>query len=387
MEPVTRFFDPPKESFFLFGPRGTGKSSWIQARIPDALRIDLLDPESHRSFAARPERLHDFIAANPRKRTIVIDEVQRVPELLSVVHALRENRKELRFVLTGSSSRKLRRGATDLLGGRALLKTLHPFMAAELGRGFRLEQALRTGLVPLVVAASDPLETLRAYHSLYIREEVQAEGLVRNIGDFARFIEAISFSHGGVLNLSNVARECQIERKTVEGYLSVLEDLLLSVRIPVFSKRAKRTLAVHPKFYMFDAGVYRAARPAGPLDRTEEIEGAALEGMVFQHLRAWNAYRGEKNALSYWRTRRGVEVDFVMYGPEAFCAIEVKGAKRVHPQDVRGLREFKIDYPQASTLLLYRGRERIEVEGVLCLPCEEFLRELHPKRAGKMLID
>jgi predicted AAA+ superfamily ATPase len=387
MESVTRFFQAPKQSFFLFGPRGTGKSSWIKAQLPDALRLDLLEPESHRAYAAKPERLRDLVEANPRKTTLVIDEVQKVPALLSVVHALSEERKNLRFVLTGSSARKLRREATDLLAGRALLRTMHPFMAAELGRSFRLERALQIGMVPLVVASESPEETLRAYHTLYIKEEIQAEGLVRNVGGFARFLEAISLSHGSMLNLANVSRECEVERKTVEGYLSVLEDLLISVRIPVFTKRAKRTPAVHPKFYMFDAGVFRAARPKGPLDRTEELEGAALEGLVFQHLRAWNAYRGERNTISYWRTRTGLEVDFVLYGPDGFWAVEVKSAKRVHSADVRSLRQFQEDYPEAVPLLLYRGKERITVDGILCLPCQDFLLQLVPTRAGKHLVD
>jgi len=387
MESVIRFFEAPKQSFFLFGPRGTGKSSWIKAEFPDALRLDLLDPESHRTYAARPERLRELVDASPRKHTLVIDEVQKVPALLTVVHALSEERKQLRFVLTGSSARKLRREATDLLAGRALLRTMHPFMAAELGADFRLERALQIGMVPLVVASRDPEDTLRAYHALYIKEEIQAEGLVRNVGNFARFLEAISLSHGSVLNLSNVARECAVERKTVDGYLSVLEDLLISVRVPVFTKRAKRTPAVHPMFYMFDAGVFRAARPRGPLDRPEEIEGAALEGLVFQHLRAWNAYRGDRHTLSYWRTRTGLEVDFIVYGPDGFWAIEVKSAKRVHTADVRSLLQFREDYPEATPLLLYRGKERITVDGVLCLPCQDFLVALEPTRAGKHLVD
>lgn len=386
METVPRFFQAPRQSFFLFGPRGTGKSSWIRAALPEALRIDLLDPEAHRAYAARPERLRELVAANPKRGTIVIDEVQKVPVLLEVVHALQEERKSLRFVLTGSSARKLRRGASDLLAGRALLRSMHPFMAAELGRAFRLERALEIGLVPLIVGASEPEETLRAYHSLYIREEIQAEGLVRNVGSFARFLEAISFSHGTVLNLANVARECEVERKTVEGYLSVLEDLLISVRIPVFTRRAQRTMSVHPKFYMFDAGVFRAARPRGPLARGEELEGVALEGLVLQHLRAWNAHRGEANTISYWRTRAGLEVDFVLYGPDGFWAIEVKNAKRVHSADVRSLQQFHQDYPEAVPLLLHRGRERVEVDGVTCIPCAEFLAQLVPSRVGKHLV-
>lgn len=380
MESIHRHFKAPKESFFLFGPRGTGKSSWVREAFPDALWLDLLEPDAHRAYASRPERLRDLVAGNPSQRVVVLDEVQKVPELLSVVHSLREKNRSLRFVLTGSSARKLKRAAVDLLAGRALVCAMHPFMASELGDRFRLNSALTIGTLPVVLGSDDPAGALRAYHSLYLKEEVQQEGLVRSIGGFARFLEAISLSHGAILNISNVARECEIERKTVEGYVGILEDLLLGFRLPVFKRRAKRAVAVHPKFYFFDAGVFRSARPAGPLDRASEIDGAALEGLVAQHLRAWNSYRGDPNVLYFWRTRAGAEVDFVLYGKDGFWAIEVKNSTRVHPKDVRSLAAFRSDHPEAKTLLLHRGRERLEIEGIACLPCDEFLRQLDPAR-------
>jgi predicted AAA+ superfamily ATPase len=235
---------------------------------------------------------------------------------------------------------------------------------------------LRIGLVPLVWSARDPAATLGAYASLYLREEVQAEAMVRNIGAFARFLEAISFSHGNPLNLAEVARECQVGRKTVEGYLGILEDLLLSFRVPVFSRRAKRHLVAHDKFYYFDAGVYRSLRPAGPLDRPEEIEGMALEGLVAQHLRAWIAYRHLDEQLYYWRTKSGSEVDFVVYGPRQFAAFEVKRAARVESRDLRALRAFREDYPEATLTLIYQGRDRLVIDGINVIPCDEFLRGL-----------
>jgi predicted AAA+ superfamily ATPase len=380
MESIPRHFRAPKESFFLFGPRGTGKSSWVRRAFPDALWIDLLEPDVHRAYASRPERLRELVAGNPKRRVVVIDEVQKVPELLGVVHSLREKNRSLRFVLTGSSARKLKRTAVDLLAGRALVRALHPFMASELGDRFRIDSALTIGTLPVVLGSDDPAGALRAYHSLYLKEEVQQEGLVRSIGGFARFLEAISFSHGAILNISNVARECEIERKSVEGYVGILEDLLLGFRVPVFTRRAKRFVAAHPKFFFFDAGVFRSARPSGPLDRASEIDGAALEGLVAQHLRAWNSYRGDPNVLYYWRTRAGAEVDFVLYGSDGFWAIEVKNSAHVHPQDVRSLAAFRSDYPEATALLLHRGRERLEIDGVMCLPCDEFLRGLQPSR-------
>lgn len=206
-----------------------------------------------------------------------------------------------------------------------------------------------------------------------------AEGLTRNIGQFSRFLEAATFSHGAVLNASQVARDCQVERKTVVSYLEILEDLLLAFRLPVFTRRAKRETIAHPKLYFFDAGVFRSLRPKGPLDRPEEIEGPALEGLVAQHLRAWIAYRAKDDQLFYWQTRGGVEVDFVLYGENLFEAIEVKITPRVRPQDLRGLRAFGEDYPEAGLTLLYRGKDRLLLDGVLCLPVADFLKKLTPE--------
>jgi predicted AAA+ superfamily ATPase len=254
-------------------------------------------------------------------------------------------------------------------------------MAAELGQRFNFDDALRRGLLPLVVASENPGEVLRSYAALYLREEVQMEGLVRNIGNFSRFLEAISFSHGSILNISNVAQECGVERKTVEGYVEILEDILLSWRLRIFTKRARRQLAGHPKFFLFDTGVFRSLRPRGPLDRPEEIEGQALEGLVGQHLKAWIDYSEIKRELYFWRTRSGVEVDFVIYGQDGICGIEVKNSRNVRPADLRGLRSFKEEYPESKTLLLHRGKDRMLKGDVLCMPCEEFLINLHPKRA------
>ncbi len=380
MEIVSRFFKPPKQSFFLFGPRGTGKSLWAKNSFKDTLWVDLLDPETFRIYSSRPEHLRELIEGNPDKKSVVIDEVQKAPTLLSLVHSLIEEKRGLQFILTGSSSRKLKRAGVDLLAGRALLKTMHPFMASELAGKFELRRALEYGLLPLVWSAENPIDVLKAYVGLYLKEEVQMEALVRNIGNFGRFLEAISFSHASVLNLSNVARDCEVERKTAEGYLTILEDLLLAFKLPIFTKRAKRKTAAHAKFYFFDAGVFRSLRPQGPLDSIPETEGAALEGLVVQHLRAWNAYRGEANTLYYWRTQAGTEVDCVIYGKDGLWAFEVKNSPKVRPQDLRALRSFSEDYPQAKTVLIYRGSKKLKVNKVLCLPCEEFLKQLRPER-------
>ena len=386
---IGRFLELSRGSFFLFGPRGTGKTTWLGSALPDALVVDLLKPEVYRSLAARPERLRELVRAAPPGGDVVVDEIQRVPELLHVVHDLMETERRHRFVLTGSSARMLRRGGVNLLAGRAALRTMHPFMAGELaaGRGggtdlrFNLDECLQRGTVPSVVAAQDPASALAAYAALYVEQEVRAEGLARNIGSFSRFLEAAAFSHGATLNVSAIARECETSRTTVSGYLQLLEDLLLAFRLPVFTRRAKRRLVAHPKFFYFDCGVFRSLRPAGPLDRPAEIDGAALEGLVAQHLRAWLAYSETGARLFYWRTRAGAEVDFVIYGPLGLWAFEVKNSDRVRPEDLRGLASFGDEYPEARRVLLYRGADRLAVGDVLCVPVGEFLTRLHPGRA------
>jgi predicted AAA+ superfamily ATPase len=379
MEIKKRYFKDPGLNYFLFGPRGTGKSTWLKEHYSDnALFIDLLSPSLQRHYSARPERLNEIVDGNPDKELFVIDEIQKVPELLDVVHQIMENKKSVRFVLTGSSARKLKHKAVDLLAGRAVKKTFHPFMASELGDDFDLTKALQSGMVPLVYGSANPIETLNSYVSLYINEEVRIEGLIRNIGNFSRFLEIISFSNGSILNMNGIARDSQVGRKTVEGYVSILEDVLLAHRLPVFSKRAKRQLVAHPKFYFFDTGVYRALRPSGPLDSPHEIDGVALENLIMQHLMAWNAYSGNGCDLFYWRTKSGVEVDFVIYGKDTLRAIEVKNSNYIRLSDLKGLRTFKEDYPDADCIFLYRGTERLMKNGILCIPVDSFLQELVP---------
>lgn len=378
---MSRFLDIPDQNTFLFGPRGTGKSTWLKAKLPpDALWINLLDPDLERLLSAHPGRLRERLLAAPQVQTIVIDEIQKVPALLDVIHGMIEE-KRWRFIMTGSSARKLKRAGVNLLAGRAILKTMHPFMAAEMGESFELTRALVRGMLPLVLDAALPEETLNTYVSLYVREEVRAEGLVRRMEDFHRFLEAVSFSHAGLVNASGIARECGVDRKTAQGYVDLLEDLLLAYQLPVFDKRAKRDLVAHRKLFLFDAGVFRALRPKGPFDRPDEISGGALEGLVGQHLRAWIAYRSKENTLYFWRTRLGLEVDFIVYGEDGLWAIEVKAASTLRPKDLRPLSVFREDFPEAKAVLLYGGKDRFLRDGVLCLPCEGFLKSLRPSES------
>jgi predicted AAA+ superfamily ATPase len=378
---IPRFFKVPKQSFFLFGPRGTGKTTFLKKHYPEALWIDLLKPDVFRTYIARPERIIELVHGNPDKNIIIVDEVQKAPELLSAIHSLIEEKTNKQFILTGSSARKLKRTGIDLLAGRVLLKTLHPFILSELTFDLSFDNILKHGLLPIVLFSDSPRDVLNTYVSLYIQEEIQLESQIRNIGNFSRFLEAISFSHGSIINISNVARECEIERKVVEGYIKILEDILLAFRLPIFTRKAKRSLISHPKFYFFDAGVFQVIRPKGPLDCPEEIGGAALEGLVAQHLKAWNAYRGNPNNIYFWRSRGGVEVDFVLYGEEGIYAIEVKNTSRIRPEDLRSLASFRSDYPQSKTILLYRGKDKLLQNNTICIPCETFLKELVPSRS------
>ncbi|MCG3777015.1 MAG: hypothetical protein JW395_3889 [Nitrospira sp.] len=370
-----RLLQPPlKQSFFLFGPRGVGKTAWAHEQFPDALFFDLLDYQTYTQLLAAPQRLGDQIPQG-YKGWIVVDEIQRVPELLNEVHRLIELRR-LRFVLTGSSARKLRQRGVNLLAGRALTRHLHPLMASELGSDFDLKRALRWGCLPLACTSEKPQDYLNSYAATYLREEVQQEGFARNIGAFGRFLEAASFSQGSVLNMSAVARECAVSAKVVEDYFSILEDLLIAVRLPVFTKHAKRRLIAHPKFYYFDAGVFQSIRPRGPLDATEQIHGAALETLFLQQVRALNDYGGLGYRLHYWRTAIGEEVDFVLYGERGLRAFEVKMAQNIRPDDLRGLLSFRTDFPQAKAYLLYLGNRRWHDRGVEVLPFADCVTHL-----------
>jgi len=365
---------PPKQSFFLFGPRGVGKTAWVHEQFPDALFFDLLDSPTYTRLLAAPERLGEQIPEG-YKSWVVVDEIQRVPELLNEVHRLIESRR-LRFVLTGSSARKLRHRGVNLLAGRALTRHLHPLTASELGPDFDLKRALRWGCLPLASTSETPQDYLNSYAATYLREEVQQEGFARNIGAFSRFLEAASFSQGNLLNMAAVSRECAVSAKVVEDYFSILEDLLIAVRLPVFTKRAKRRMIAHPKFYYFDAGVFQAIRPRGPLDAPEQIHGAALETLFLQQVRAFNDYAALGYQLYYWRTAAGDEVDFVLYGERGLRAFEVKMARNIRPDDLRTLQHFRADFPQAKIYLLYLGERRWHDRGIEILPFTDCVTQL-----------
>ncbi|MCO6465709.1 MAG: ATP-binding protein [Bradyrhizobiaceae bacterium] len=368
----------PPTSCFVFGPRGTGKTTWLRNSVPDATWVNLLDPSTFTMMSANPGRLREIVMASAAGTTVVVDEVQREPRLLDVVHQLISDSIDRRFILTGSSARSLRRKGTNLLGGRAVEVRMHPFLARELADVFDLEQALHTGMIPTIVSSPTPAEQMRAYAHMYIHEEVHQVRLTRNVGAFSRFLEAISFSQGSVLNMNNVAEECEVPRSTVVNYLGILEDLLLAFTLPVFRKKTQRRLTTHPKFYFFDAGVYRAFRPVGPLNKPEEIDGIVLESLVIQHLRAWCDYTHARHELFYWRTADQVEVDAVVYGHDGLWAFEVKNTQTIRNADASGLRSFKREYPIATCAVIYRGQHHLVRDGIRWIPADLFLRSLTP---------
>lgn len=371
----SRLIEPPKEkSFFLFGPRGTGKTTWVKSKFKQALYLDLLEAELFNDLLANPQKLENLIPNNFND-WIIIDEVQRIPDLLNEVHRLIEKYRH-KFILTGSSPRKIRRRGVNLLAGRALGYNLYPLTAVELGKDFNLSRSLSYGELPSVYTETDPKGYLESYVKTYLEEEVRQEGFTRNLGAFSRFLEAASFSQGSVLNISSVARDCSVERKVVENYFTILEDLLIAYRIPVFAKRAKRRLAAHPKFYFFDVGLYRTLRPAGPLDIPEEVGGHAFETLFLQELFAINSYLRLGYNIFYWNTVNNIEVDFVLYGDKGIRCFEVKRTGKVSSSMTRGLKAFLKDYPKARAYFIYGGERRLREGNIDILPIKDALKEL-----------
>ena len=363
-----------RKSFFLFGPRGVGKTTWLKHHLPQALFVNLLRAEFHTPLAANPGRLEALIPPD-YDDWVIIDEIQRLPTLLNEIHNLIEARR-LNFILTGSSARTLRRKGVNLLAGRALTYHMHPLTTAEQQDAFSLRDSLQFGHLPARFSENDPTKYLKDYVQTYLWEEVMQESLTRNIGHFSRFLEVASFCQGETLNISNIAREAHIKRPVVENYFSILEDLLIATRLPVFARKAKRKLVSQRKFYFFDAGAFRAVRPLGVLDSEAEIDGPALETLVLQELRALNDYRGYDYQIFFWRTRNNLEIDFILDGPHGLLAMEIKRSTHIQPKDTRALKEFKKDYPDAQCFIFYGGTATLYLDDITALPIERALKNL-----------
>jgi len=369
-----RRFRPPSTSFFLFGARGAGKTSVLEKTIPARLAIDLLSQENYLKYAIDPGLLRRQLEPLSAGEWIWIDEIQRLPELLNEVHWGIE-KKRLKFALSGSSSRKLRRAGVNLLAGRALAKELFPFLPEELGEDFDLEEALRHGTIPLIVASEDRKARLRAYLYAYLREEVQAEAYVRDLPAFARFLKVAALLHGQTLSLSSVARDVGVKRPTVENYFSVLEDTLLAHRLMPYEAGIRVKEKRHPKFYWIDPGLVRGLRDEwGPVPASDR--GALFEGFVLMALRAYQSYDDAFDDIFYWASAN-VEVDFLIKRNSRFHAIEAKSSARARPEDLTGLRSIA-DLPKlGKRMLLYPEIDRQRTEdGIEILGYREFFARL-----------
>jgi predicted AAA+ superfamily ATPase len=383
---VPRLMSRPEGSFFLFGPRGTGKSTWLRHVLPDALFLDLLDSALYLELARNPGRLEALAGNRPEGAWIVLDEIQKIPQLLDEVHRLMELRR-WRFALCGSSARKVRRGGANLLAGRALTLNMEGFSAGELGRAFDLDEAIEWGTLPFVLREPGrPADILSAYLNIYLKEEVREEGLVRRVPPFLRFLAVAGQMNGQSVNLQNIARESGVARSTAETYFAILEDTLLGHFLPAWRPRLKVREAAHPKFYWFDPGVARAA--AGwlrdPIDRL--WQGNALETLIFHEIRVYNEAVRKHRPIAYYRTPAGVEVDFVIETsrrrtgePAEIIAIEVKRAEKWNREwesPLRSLENLQGIKP-GKRIGVYTGRRSYVFDGVEVLPVEAFLDALH----------
>jgi predicted AAA+ superfamily ATPase len=365
---------PGRETFFLWGPRQTGKTTLLRRAYPEALWLDLLKADEYRRYLERPELLREELPADVAPAQIVIDEIQKVPALLDEVHWLHEHRG-LRFAMCGSSARKVRRGGANLLGGRAVRYELHGLTAAEAGRDFDLVRMLNHGYLPAVYESSRPERWLASYVGDYLKEEVAAEGLVRNLPVFSAFLNAAALSDGDLVNFANIARECGVSGPTVKGYFGILEDTLLGRWLPAYTRRPKRRVVGAPKFYFADVGVVNYLARRGRLQPGGELFGKAFENWVFHELLAHRAYHGAGAALSYWRLASGIEVDFI--AGDMAVAIEAKATTRLTSDHLKGLRHLKQDHPKARRVVVcLEPKRRTTADGIEILPAAAFVKEL-----------
>ncbi len=368
---------PGSETFFLWGPRQAGKSTLLRGCYPDAYWVDLLKSEVFRRYLDHPEYLRqELAAAAPLSgRQIVIDEVQKVPALLDEVHWLIENRG-LHFALCGSSARKVRRGAANLLGGRAVRYELRGLTAGELGAAFDLSRMLNHGYLPRIYQAARPRRLLDAYIADYLREEVAAEGLVRNLPAFSGFLDAAALSDGEMVNFSNIARECGVSSPTAKAYFEILNDTLLGRWLTAYRRRRKRRVIGAPKFYFADVGVVNRLIRRGELTPGSPLYGKAFENWVFHELSAGIEYQEWDLELTCWRLPSGIEVDFVLGDMEV--AVEAKANARITRDHLRGLRTLVEEHPgvRRRIVVCLEPRARRTDDGIDILPVADFIRRL-----------
>lgn len=361
-----------EDSVFLFGARQTGKSTFLRQTFPQSTYIDLLDTTLKRRFQRHPALLYEMLSEAAEGTLVIIDEIPEVPELLNEVHRLIAQRG-LRFILCGSSARKLKRKGYNTLGGRAYPVYLFPFVSAEIP-DFNLHHALCYGMLPPHYLARNPRRRLSAYIDIYLKEEIKEEALVRNLNAFQRFLEVAALTNGEIINRNNIAQDCGVSANTVSAYFDILEDTLIGFRLPAYTKTMKRRLVQAPRFYYFDVGVANYLLHRGEMVRGTAEYGHAFEHFIIQELRAWTAYTEREEGLSYWRTYTGQEVDVVV--GEARVAIEIKSVEEVLPRHLKGLKAFMDDYPDCKAMIVSLDPIPRTIHGVQCVPVMEFLKQL-----------
>ena len=361
-----------EESIFLFGARQTGKTTFLLDKYPDAIFVDLLETDLLDRYRKKPALLREAYQNQPEGSLIIIDEIQQVPELLNEVHWL-ITRKHLRFILCGSSTRKLRRERVNTLGGRAIPYFMYPLVSAEIP-DFDLDRAVRNGMLPRHYLKKDATSLLKAYVGVYLKEEIQAESLVRNLANFSRFLEIAAITDGEMVNYQNIASDCGVSANTVKEYFQILEDSLLGFTVPAYTKQKKRRLVQSPRFYLFDAGVTNYLLGRTKLQPGTPEYGHAFEHLIMQEIVAYLGYSNSAAKLSYWRTYTQIEVDAVL--GDAQVAIEIKSAVEVQNKHLKGLKAFKEEHPEARLIIVSQDRISRISQGVEHLYASDFLKKL-----------
>ena len=360
------------DSIFLFGARQTGKSTILKQQLPNAIYIDLLNTDMRGRLSRRPALLYEMLHTKESGTLVIIDEIPEVPDLLNEVHRL-ISECSLKFILCGSSARKLKRKGRNTLGGRALPVYLYPFVSAEIP-DFNIDRAVNYGMIPSHYLAGNPMRRLAAYIEVYLKEEIKEEALVRNLGSFQRFLEVAALTDGEMINNNNIAQDCGVSATTVSSYFDILEDTLIGYRIPAFRKVMKRRLVGAPRFYYFDIGVANHLLHRKEIVRGTTDYGHAFEHLVIQELYAYLHYRHSGEELTYWRTYTGIEVDAVI--GDARVAIEIKSVEEVMPKHLKGLKAFGEEHPQSRRIIVSLDPISRHIGEVECIYVLDFLKML-----------